>query len=141
MTTRCTYDRLGELPKNDFPSIAQHEAGVASFSFPAYPAMSDASGTDAFGELRVIMPEWSGKVSYGSEGCIFEVEGRIPAVIVGPGSIKQAHKADEFVEIGQIDACLRFLDSLLDEIADQKDWNFCLLEQAVAGLHCSKWPV
>lgn len=114
---------LSEITEALDPEMkAQHpQAGITFERIFAYPAMGDARGTDAFNALRAIMPEWSGKVSYGSEGGVFEVEGRIPSVIVGPGSIKQAHKADEFVEIGQIDDCLRFLDHLLDEIGSQTD--------------------
>ena len=97
------------------------EAGITFERIFAYPAMGDASSTDAFAGLRGIMPEWSGKVSYGSEGGVFEIDGGIPAVIVGPGSIRQAHKADEFVEIDQIDTCLGFLDRLFDEVGVQTD--------------------
>ncbi|QDY71148.1 acetylornithine deacetylase [Qingshengfaniella alkalisoli] len=83
----------------------------------AYPAMGDASDSDAFAVFRGILPEWSGKVSYGSEGGVFEVIGGIPSVIVGPGSIKQAHKADEFVEISQLNKCLNFLDALTKQVS------------------------
>jgi acetylornithine deacetylase len=47
-------------------------------------------------------------VSYGTEAGLFQQAG-IPAVVCGPGSIDQAHKADEFVEIGQLEACAAFL--------------------------------
>jgi len=40
-------------------------------------------------------------------------------VIVGPGSIKQAHLPDEFVEISQLSECLEFLDHLIDAISRQ----------------------
>lgn len=101
---------------------AKHpDAGITFETIFAYPAMGDASDTQAFSELRGIMPKWSGKVSYGSEGGVFEVEGGIPSVIIGPGSIRQAHKADEFVEVDQINDCLVFLDQLLDEVGIQND--------------------
>ena len=47
-------------------------------------------------------------VSYGTEAGLFQGAG-IPAVICGPGSIAQAHKADEFVALEQLDACAAFL--------------------------------
>jgi acetylornithine deacetylase len=47
-------------------------------------------------------------VSYGTEAGLFQQAG-IPAVVCGPCSIDQAHKADEFVEIGQLEACAAFL--------------------------------
>jgi acetylornithine deacetylase len=47
-------------------------------------------------------------VSYGTEAGLFQQAG-IPAVVCGPGSIDVAHKADEFVELDQLDACATFL--------------------------------
>ena len=44
---------------------------------------------------------------------MFEQIGGIPAVIVGPGSIDQAHKPNEFVEIGQLATCVQFLSDLI----------------------------
>jgi acetylornithine deacetylase len=35
-------------------------------------------------------------------------------VICGPGSIEQAHKADEYVSADQMDQCLTMLDKLAD---------------------------
>ena len=88
------------------------EASIAWEEVFSYPAMGDATGAPGLEELRPILPEWAGKVSYGSEGGVFEVVGGIPSVIIGPGSILQAHQRDEFVEVSQLDACLRFLDRL-----------------------------
>jgi acetylornithine deacetylase len=34
-------------------------------------------------------------------------------VICGPGSIEQAHKADEFVALAQLEACGQFLDKVI----------------------------
>jgi acetylornithine deacetylase len=47
-------------------------------------------------------------VAYGTEAGLFQQAG-IPAVVCGPGSIDQAHKADEFVDLDQLDACAAFL--------------------------------
>ncbi len=55
------------------------------------------------------------KVAYGTEGGLFDAMAGIPTVICGPGSIGEAHRADEFVEIAQIDACERFLKRLVEE--------------------------
>ena len=78
----------------------------------AYPAMGDATDSDIFKQLEPILPVRGGKVSYGSEGGVFEVEGGIPSVILGPGSIRQAHKPDEFIDIDQLSQCLAFFDKL-----------------------------
>jgi acetylornithine deacetylase len=86
--------------------------GIAFSRIFAYPAMNDARNSAGFRTLADLMPEYGGKVSYGSEGGVFEQIGGIPSVIVGPGSIEQAHKPNEFVEINQIENCLEFLDGL-----------------------------
>ena len=53
-----------------------------------------------------------GKVSYGTEASQFQRAG-IPSVVCGPGSIEQAHKANEYIEIAQVEACERFLRKLM----------------------------
>jgi len=51
------------------------------------------------------------KVAYGTEGGQFQNAG-VPAVICGPGSIDQAHRANEYVAIDQLAQCESFLDRL-----------------------------
>ena len=48
------------------------------------------------------------KVAYGTEAGQFAQAG-IPAVLCGPGSIEQAHKVDEFVDVDQLQQCEKFL--------------------------------
>ena len=50
--------------------------------------------------------------AYGTEAGHFARAG-IPAVICGPGSIEQAHKADEYCALSEIDACKRFLSNVV----------------------------
>ncbi len=52
-------------------------------------------------------------VAYGTEAGLFQQAG-IPAVVCGPGSIEQAHKADEFVTLAQLAACDTFLSRVID---------------------------
>jgi acetylornithine deacetylase len=54
------------------------------------------------------------KVSYGTEGGLFHQVAGLPTVIVGPGSIEQAHKPDEWVEEGQLLGCAAFVDRVID---------------------------
>lgn len=56
-----------------------------------------------------------GKVSYGTEASQFQRAG-IPTVVCGPGSIEQAHKPNEFVDIEQVEACEGFLRKLLEKL-------------------------
>jgi acetylornithine deacetylase len=52
------------------------------------------------------------KVAYGTEGGLFSQAG-IPTVVCGPGNIDQAHKADEFIRITELEKCGHFLDRLI----------------------------
>lgn len=56
-----------------------------------------------------------GKVAYGTEAGLFQTMAGIPTVVVGPGSIDQAHKPDEFIAVSQLRACEAFLRELIAE--------------------------
>ncbi|MDZ3992865.1 acetylornithine deacetylase [Pseudomonas sp. Teo4] len=53
------------------------------------------------------------KVSFGTEGGLFANRLDVPVVVCGPGSIEQAHKPDEFIEVSQLQAGEQFLQTLL----------------------------
>ena len=53
-------------------------------------------------------------VSFGTEAGLFQELG-ISTVVCGPGSIDQAHKIDEFIELNEIKKCLSFLDGVKDK--------------------------
>jgi acetylornithine deacetylase len=55
-------------------------------------------------------------VAFCTEAGLFQRMG-LSVVICGPGSIEQAHKADEFVAIDQLAACLDMLDRLGQNLA------------------------
>src|SRR5882672_10202188 len=54
-----------------------------------------------------------GKVSYGTEAGLFQKMG-VPTVICGPGDIAQAHRPNEFVALGQLAQCEKFMDRILE---------------------------
>ncbi|TDT73325.1 acetylornithine deacetylase [Litoreibacter halocynthiae] len=60
-------------------------------------------------------------VSFGTEAGIFQSLG-MDVVVCGPGSIEQAHKANEFLAVDQLDQCLKMLEGLgakLSELPNQ----------------------
>jgi acetylornithine deacetylase len=57
----------------------------------------------------------TGKVSYGTEGGIYEEAG-IPCIVCGPGNIQQAHKADEWIATSQLDECDGFIRRLASRL-------------------------
>lgn len=52
-----------------------------------------------------------GYVAFGSEAGLFQQAG-IASVICGPGSISQAHKPDEYIDLDQLAACEAFMERL-----------------------------
>ncbi len=54
-----------------------------------------------------------GKVSYGTEAGLFQQMG-VPAVILGPGDIAQAHRPNEFVALEQLAQCEAFMSRILE---------------------------
>ncbi|WP_299827496.1 acetylornithine deacetylase [uncultured Roseobacter sp.] len=72
-------------------------------------------------EARQIVSELTGAngadlVSFGTEAGIFQNLG-MDVVVCGPGSIEQAHKADEYLERDQLAQCLKLLERLADKCA------------------------
>lgn len=53
-------------------------------------------------------------LSFGTEGGLFQSIG-IPTVVCGPGSMDQGHKADEYIEITQIEQCIKFMTRLAEQ--------------------------
>ena len=128
----CTFDfEFRHLPGDD-PDRLLHEfrdyvrtrlepemrAVHAAAGFVIEP-LSDIPMLDTRPEAEVVAlaQELSGsseigKVSFGTEGSQFHRAG-IPTVICGPGSIAQAHKPNEYVELDQIARCDDFLRRLM----------------------------
>lgn len=67
-------------------------------------------------EARQIVSELTGAnttdlVAFGTEAGLFQSLG-MDVIVCGPGSIEQAHKADEFLAIDQLTQCLTLFDKL-----------------------------
>ena len=93
------------------------EARLETVLHAAYPglAMDEASPAVRLA-LTLTGANHAEAVSYGTEAGHFQGAG-IPAVICGPGSIDQAHKADEWVELSQLTACEKFLTKVIAKAA------------------------
>ena len=89
------------------------ETGIELMQLEGVPAMTDDDSAE-LQELIAALVEDSKrhKVAYATEGGQFTNSG-IPTIICGPGSIEQAHKADEYVELSEIERCDSFLQRLL----------------------------
>jgi acetylornithine deacetylase len=129
----CTFDfEFRYLPSEDPATLfGEVQRFAAEKLLPEMRAISAAAGFD-FEELsgmagldmrseddvtRLVMQlsgaNGIGKVSFGTEGGAYQAFG-IPTIVCGPGSIEQAHKPDEWIEIEQLAAAERFMDRLLE---------------------------
>ncbi len=93
------------------------EAGIV------FEERSEFAGLDTAenAEVTLLAKQLSGrnshsKVAYGTEGGLF-AEAGVPTVVIGPGSIDQAHKADEFIAISELEKCGAFLGRLIAHCA------------------------
>ena len=96
------------------------ETGIELMQEESVPAMTDNESA----ELQALITALTGdtqrhKVAYATEGGQFTNSG-IPTIICGPGSIEQAHKADEYVKLNEIERCDSFLQRLLESFTMDK---------------------
>ena len=61
------------------------------------------------------------KVAFGTEAGLFVSIADIPTVVIGPGSIVQAHKPDEYVELSELANCAGFIERLTVYCSDHPD--------------------
>jgi acetylornithine deacetylase len=131
----CSFDfEFRHLPGDDPDAlISELEAHIARAIEPEMHAVDPATGfdiaqlseipaLDVGPESRIVglVQELTGnteigKVSYGTEASQFQRAG-MPSVVCGPGSILQAHKPNEYVEVAQVEQCEAFLRKLMDRM-------------------------
>ncbi|TDV41549.1 acetylornithine deacetylase [Pseudomonas graminis] len=100
---------------------AQKLSSVAAIEIETinvYPGLDTHPTVEAVSFLKQFAAPDTGmnKVSFGTEGGLFKQRLDVPVVVCGPGSIEQAHKPDEFIEVSQMDAGERFLQGLLGSL-------------------------
>jgi acetylornithine deacetylase len=112
-------DRLTAFAERDLLPWMQKVAPAAAIeteSQTSVPAFTAAPKSDAVAlAMALTGANRTSAVSYATEAGLFEDAG-CPAVICGPGDIAQAHAADEFVSVAQIEACLTFLAGLTERL-------------------------
>ncbi|WP_313596962.1 acetylornithine deacetylase [Psychrobacter sanguinis] len=106
--------RITEL--NQQMQQVDSQTGIKIEQLESVPAMTDTD-SEALQQLIAGLVQSSArhKVAYATEGGQFTNAG-IATVICGPGSIEQAHKADEYVELAQLAECDDFLQKLLQSL-------------------------
>src|SRR6266478_159103 len=90
---------------------------LAGFEFETYadtPGLDTPEDADLVGLAKALAGhQHHQKVSFMTEGGLFQYIASIPTVVIGPGSINQAHKADEWVAIAELEQCSAFVQRLI----------------------------
>jgi acetylornithine deacetylase len=93
------------------------EAAIEFEELSAFPGLDTADDAEITRLVAALTgANGTAKVSFGTEGGLFQQAG-IPTVVCGPGSIEQAHKPDEFIDLDQIAQCERFITRIFDSVA------------------------
>lgn len=91
---------------------SNHPVRIETKILGKYPGLIPDPSADAMMVAKQLTGQSDyGVAPFGADAGHFQKAG-IPAVLLGPGSIAQAHKPDEFIQISEIINCLTFLDSL-----------------------------
>jgi len=101
--------RLDARMKAAFPETGmqvQFLAGVPAF------VVADTAPIVHYAR-RLARTQGAGKVTFGTEAGLFSQAG-IPTVVLGPGSIDDAHRPDEFVSLEQMAACDAFMKRIIE---------------------------
>jgi acetylornithine deacetylase len=89
------------------------DTGIATVATNSVPGLAPEDDSPAeLLALHLANANGTHAVSYCTEAGLFQQIG-IPAIICGPGSIEQAHKPDEFIDISEIRKCETFMQKLL----------------------------
>lgn len=84
----------------------------------SYPAMDTPVDSEAVRFVHSLTGGNStGKITFGTEGGLFQKVLGTPAVVCGPGNIAVAHKPDEYVSVAQLAACGKMLERLVEKLS------------------------
>jgi len=134
----CTFDwEVRALPSDDIITLVLEplEKFVLEKIMPLMKAVSKSATvqTVARGEVPGLTPqpdnslenllcELTGynsdpeSIAFATEGGLFQKQD-LPTLICGPGSILQAHKPNEYIELSQVQACEQFMERLLNHLS------------------------
>jgi acetylornithine deacetylase len=93
------------------------DAGIAfdrNLDLPAFGIAPDAPLVRWAQEVARTSHLGTGAVSFATEASVFMKAG-IPTVVIGPGSIEQAHKPDEYISYAQVAACEAFFARMIEQ--------------------------
>jgi acetylornithine deacetylase len=104
----------------DLRAAMRAENVAADIRFDAIGAVPSLSSVGAGAALRLAQTLTGSTaedaVGYGTEAGLFQLAG-IDTAVCGPGSIRQGHTANEYVELTQIRACEEFMLALAEHLS------------------------
>ena len=132
----CSFDfEIRYLPEEDEQSIVARikaaaeeiaagyrgvfaEARFTFMDLQSYPAMNTPVDSEAVKFVHALTGGNStGKITFGTEGGLFQKALGTPAVVCGPGNIAVAHKPDEYVSEAQMAQCDRMMERLVETLS------------------------
>lgn len=121
LPTESLQDCMDEIRRYAYEELLPEMRKVydkADIEFTSYSEIPGLN-TNAEDDVTALAKKLAGrndhaKVAYGTEAGLFQTILKVPTVIVGPGSIEQAHKPDEFIKKSELDKCDGFLDRLIE---------------------------
>jgi len=97
-------------------TLKKRFAGAAITTTAVHPFVP-ALDTPASSRAAALIRQLAGRSDYATAAYAAEAgqfaEAGFEAVICGPGSIAQAHRADEFIEVGQLEQGLAFVGKVI----------------------------
>jgi acetylornithine deacetylase len=133
----CAFDfEIRSLPEDDPEALVEEvrrfardeleprmqavspDCGIAFEALSGYPGLDTDPGEDVVTFVKsLIGANEHGKISFGTEGGLFQRTAGIPTVVCGPGEIAQAHKPDEWIALDQVALCERFMERLIARLS------------------------
>lgn len=115
---KMIFEQAAALITSAKNSIADTQANIRFEQLTDYPGLASQTNHDAINTLLSLSDNNRQliKVAFGTEGGLFSEYLNAPVVVCGPGSIDQAHKANEYIEIDQLQHCEKSLTLITDYI-------------------------
>ena len=108
------------LDKNVRPKMQNisKQTGISTETVVQVPGLSPGENRDSEALGRALSGHNgpAGAISFGTEAGLFQRAG-FATLVCGPGSILQAHKPNEYIELDQVEACERFMHRLISQLS------------------------
>jgi acetylornithine deacetylase len=107
------------LPRMRALPAADREIDIVFEPLVSAPALVRDENSDVTRLVRGLLGDHTNtKLAYGTEAGLFQQAG-VPALVCGPGNIRDAHRANEYIELGEIRKCTDLLTSLTASLTRQ----------------------